>query len=133
MPSWYLHQWSQYFSPITKLWSTLLRLPLNLAWELLQSALSGRNGLELALIYLSSTKLGFVCAQVLRKRLKDAKYFIRREKSDITFVKLNELKGKVWKIFLSVNGKIVKRIHKAPCLSVNKSFLLFVIEKGIKQ
>ena len=56
---------SQYCSQITKLWLMLLRLPLNLAPELLQPALRGRNGLELVLVYLKSANLGFICARVL--------------------------------------------------------------------
>lgn len=84
MPSLYLSHRSQYRPPITKLWLLLLRLPLNFAWELLQSALNGRNGLELALVFLTSAKLGFVCARA-QKKTKVAKYFNRGKKFDMSF------------------------------------------------
>lgn len=86
----------------------LLRLPLNLVGKLLQSVLSGRGGAEPAQV--------LFLAQGLRKQ--EAKYFIRDEESDNDF--WND-KGKCFRD-LSMTGKIVKCVHKAPCRAETKPF-----------
>lgn len=90
------------------------------------------------LAYLRSAKLGFVCAQVLRKRQKLPS--ISTEVKSLIFpFEMKEIKGKSFEDLSTVKkkpmpGKIVKCwIQKAPCSSVNKAFLLLVVKKGIKQ
>lgn len=82
----------------------LLRLPLNLAREPLQTALSGRNGLDLAPVYLRSAKLGFVCARVFRKRQK-LPSVSRDKKFDISFLTFETFKGESFEELSTVKNK----------------------------